>query len=422
MSLLLDALKRAEQEKLAKQGGARPEDGNARRDTEVPPAAAPAAPAPARPASYELQPMAGSPSAPAAPAANSARAEAQAAQNVFNAKERPREDDNGGSKKGILIWSILVIVAIVIAGFGSYVWFQLQTFAPRNVAAALPRPITPAPPAPLPPATPSPSTAPGSTVTTVETLAPTQQPTSAIQPAPGAAAAAAAEPPRKPVLSDRPQDSVAELLRETGVPASSGAPLKLQPSREKPHVVPEVTRGYRELTEGDISGARRSYGAALVSDPTNLDALLGMATLEARGGNRYAAITYYGKALAVDPRNATAQAGLAAMEQDTDTDGIETHLRADLAQNPQSASLRFALGNVYAGQSRWGEAQVEYFEAFRLDPANADFTYNLAVALDHLHQERLAADYYARAIEASHHQATQFDPAVAARRLAQIKG
>ena len=420
MSLLLDALKRAEQEKLAKQGGgARPEDSNARRDTEVP-AAAPASPPAARAGAFELQPIASSTSGPTAPAANSARVEAQ---NVFNAKDPPRAAENNGSKKGILIWSILVIVAIVIAGFGSYVWFQLQTFAPRSpVAAALPRPITPAPRQPPASAAPSPSSAPGSTVTTVETLAPTQQPTSAIQPVPGGAAPVPTETARRPAAGERPSDAMAELLRESSAPASAAAPVKLQQSRETPRVAPEVMRGYRQLGEGDIFGARGSYGAALTSDPTNVDALLGMATIEARGGNRYAAATYYGKALAVDPRNATAQAGLAAMEQETNPDGIESRLRSDLAQNPQSAPLRFALGNLYAAQSRWGEAQAEYFEAFRLDPANADVTYNLAVSLDHLHQERLAAEYYARAIEASRRQATQFDPASAARRLAQIKG
>jgi len=99
-----------------------------------------------------------------------------------------------------------------------------------------------------------------------------------------------------------------------------------------------------------------------------------------------------------------------------------SRLAAGIAQNPQSPQLRFALGNLFASQSRWNEAQVQYFEAYRLDPASADLAYNLAVSLDHLQQPRLAAEYYARAIESARSQAAQFDPAAAARRLAQLRG
>jgi tetratricopeptide (TPR) repeat protein len=141
------------------------------------------------------------------------------------------------------------------------------------------------------------------------------------------------------------------------------------------------------------------------------------------GGNRYAAAALYQRALAVDTRNATAHAGLAALAQGSERpEGLESRLAAGIAQNPQSPQLRFALGNLFASQSRWNEAQLQYFEAYRLDPASADLAFNLAVSLDHLSQPRLAAEYYARAIEAARTQAAQFDPAAAARRLAQLRG
>ncbi len=366
--------------------------------------------------------MSTSPSGASPPAANSSRGEAQAAQNIFNAKDAAADT---GSKKGILIWSGLVILLIVIAGFGSYVWLQMAAFTPRPVAShARPGPLAPlpAPASPLAPAPPGAPQVPG-TAAPVESFVPTQQPTSAIPAPPGSTAAPAPEDAHKaPARGDRAPDAMAALLRESSASGGAAPPVRLAPSRETPRVAPDVSRGYRDLAEGDLAAARRSYGTALLSDPTSLDALLGMATVEARGGNRYAAATYYGKALAVDPRNATAQAGLAALQQDLNPDGLETHVRAQIAQNPQSAPLHFALGNVMAAQSRWNEAQVEYFEAFRLEPASADFAYNLAVSLDHLKQPRLAAEYYARAVEASRSQATQFDPAAAARRLAQIKG
>ena len=134
------------------------------------------------------------------------------------------------------------------------------------------------------------------------------------------------------------------------------------------------------------------------------------------------AASHYRRALDVDPRNATALAGLAAVAEFSRPEGIESQLRADIAASPSSAPLHFTLGNLFALQSRWGEAQVEYFEAYRLEPESADFAYNLAVSLDHMRQPKLAAEYYSRALDGARNQATQFDPQVAARRLAQLKG
>jgi len=414
MSLLLDALKRAEQEKLAKQAGAKPE---AERPQEPAPApvAAPTAAAAARANSLELQPLGSAPpGAAAAPAANSPRADAHAAQNVFAAKAAPAD----ASRKGALLWIGLAALVVIVAALGGYVWFDTQSFTPRLVAGSRPRPnpITPAP---------APASAPSPGATPTAAFVPTQQPSAAIQPsAPSAPTAPAAdEGPRGAASPAHPrvQDEVAALLRESSR-APGEAPVKLSPSREVVRVPAEVARGYRELAAGNVAAARPAYRAALDADPANLDALLGMATIEALGGNRYAAAALYQRALAVDPRNATAQAGLAALDQGERPEGQESRLAAGIAQNPRSPQLRFALGNLFASQSRWNEAQVQYFEAFRLDPTSADLAYNLAVSLDHLHQPRLAAEYYARALESARGEAAQFDPAAAARRLAQLKG
>lgn len=412
MSLLLDALKRAEQEKLAKQGG-KPEGGRADEPAAAPAAAAAAPAAPARPASLELQPVGSAPAgASAATAANSPRAEANAAQNMFSAKAAPADS----SRKGAMLWIGLGVLVVVFAAAGSYVWYATQPVVPRTAASLRrPTPITSLPATTPAPAGPAQSGG----------FVPTQQPAAAIQPQPSAAPApvgAEAPAPPAPASARRSvEDEVAALLRDS-TRAPAAAPVRLVPSREVIHVPADVARGYRELAAGNIEAARPAYRAALAADPANLDALLGMATLEAFGGNRYAAAALYQRALAVDPRNATAQAGLAALDPSDRSDGLESRLAAGIAQDPRSPQLRFALGNLFASQSRWNEAQVQYFEAYRLDPSSADLAYNLAVSLDHLRQSRLAAEFYARALESARGSAAQFDPAAAARRLAQLKG
>jgi Flp pilus assembly protein TadD len=182
----------------------------------------------------------------------------------------------------------------------------------------------------------------------------------------------------------------------------------------------QLAAGYESLRNGDLAAARRGYAAALASQPQSLDAELGLATVEARSGNGSAALARYRKALELDPRNPTALAGLASLADYSQPHALEAELRSDLAVHPQSSALHFTLGNLYASQSRWGEAQAEFFEAHRLEPTSADIVLNLAVSLDHMGRSRLAAEFYARALALSKGQATQFDPAPVARRLAEI--
>jgi Flp pilus assembly protein TadD len=91
-----------------------------------------------------------------------------------------------------------------------------------------------------------------------------------------------------------------------------------------------------------------------------------------------------------------------------------------LADNPAAHVLNFTLGNQFAQQGRWAEAQQEYFKAFSAEPENADFAYNLAVSLDHLRQPKLALDYYRRAVALANARGASFDAAAAQERIAQL--
>ena len=91
-----------------------------------------------------------------------------------------------------------------------------------------------------------------------------------------------------------------------------------------------------------------------------------------------------------------------------------------LAANPAAHALNFTLGNQLAQQNRWAEAQQEYFKAVAAEPDNADFAYNLAVALDHMRQSKLALQYYQRAIALARQRGASFDMAMAESRAAQL--
>jgi tetratricopeptide (TPR) repeat protein len=217
-----------------------------------------------------------------------------------------------------------------------------------------------------------------------------------------------------------PQAAALDLLKDAPAIAPPDSP-RVARTPQAPRVPAQVTAGYEALRNGDFAVARQRYAAAVEADPANLDARLGLATAEARSGNRGAAANHYRKALEIDSSNPTALAGMAALAEASRPESLEARLRTDVARSPQSAPLHFTLGNLYVAQSRWREAQMAYFEAHRLDPANADILYNLAVSLDHLGQRRLAAEYYERALEEARTQAVQFDPAAVQRRLAELR-
>ena len=390
MSLLLDALKRAEQEKLARHGEA---------SNDAPAAQAARASAKGAP-SLELQPVA----SPASLASSAARMDepAHAAQVMFDAKT-PSQDKRG---RGAL-WATIGAIAVVIACAGAYVWYQIRV-------------LSPAPPAPVarrvaPPLLPAASGSPPPVAPIADPTPLVPAVTIAQDPVTPAAPVAATVTPVAPAG----EDAVARLLREAPA-APAAAPLKLARTVERPAIPADVSNGYEALRRGDLGDARKRYDAALVADPMSLDARLGIATVEARSGNRMLAVAQYRRALELDPRNATALAGLASMAEGMSPEAVESQLREDVARFPDSAQLRFALGSHYAGQRRWGEAQAAFFEAYRLDPTGADIVYNLAVSLDHMEQPRLAADFYRRAVEAAGTQTTQFDPAPVRRRIAEL--
>lgn len=412
MSLLLDALKRAEQEKLARQAqGQEPPQA----DTTPAPAAGVAPSEAASRRKLELEahepPVTHAPAAhpPVAPAAAPA-AKREGAKAVFAAKQQEPAVEPSGSKKVVL--AVVAIALVVLAGGSAYVWYEInKTPGPmaRGPVPSAPRPVTPA--APQPAATAPATTAPEAPAVRNEAV----PPVALLKPE-----NPATTPSREKVQPRAAEQLVMNLLKQPA-DAKPAPPLKLSRTIEAPRVSPEVAQGYDALRRGDPAAARKSYEAALAADPANLDAHLGLATAAARSGDRETAAKHYRRALALDPKNPSAVAGLAALADLSRPEGLEEKLRADISRYPQSPALHFTLGNLYASQSRWTEAQAAYFEAYRLDPDSADLAYNLAVSLDQLGQPRLALDFYKRALAASGKQSAQFDKGQVSRRIAEIK-
>lgn len=199
--------------------------------------------------------------------------------------------------------------------------------------------------------------------------------------------------------------------------ARNSSPLRI--TRQQNELVePLLQEAYFAYRNGKLEQAQQLYLAMIRKDMHNYDALLGLAAITLQHGDNVTAAQYYTRVLALDPRNAMANAGLAALSAD---DGAnESHLKLLLRDQNNSAILHFALGNLYARQMRWSEAQQAYSNAYTLDSGNAAFVFNLAVSLDHLGQRDLAALHYQQAVLLDQANNAGLDHAHIAQRLAEL--
>ena len=219
------------------------------------------------------------------------------------------------------------------------------------------------------------------------------------------------------------REALAKSLKEAAVAKEAPTGLKLARSVEPPKLNPELASAYQLLASGNYTAAQKLYTKLVEAEPLNVDAQLGLATAAARGGDRALALQHYRQVLALDPRNGLAMMGIVALNEGGQSTPLEIEMKTMIGRNPDAAPLHFALGNIYANEQRWTEAQQAYFEAFRIDSANPDYLFNLAVSLDQLRQTRLALDYYRKALAIVVSKGGgQFDRTTIAGRIRELSG
>jgi tetratricopeptide (TPR) repeat protein len=237
------------------------------------------------------------------------------------------------------------------------------------------------------------------------------------------APAARTPSPEDPAASEvaaAPASPAAPAAR-TGRAAGPGPlPIRIARTAREDPVQQRVQRGYRAFRDGDLDTAAREYRAALERDTRNRDALLGLGAMAVAGGETARAEAVYLRLLALNPKDRVALAALTALQSAADPVRTESRLKLLLEEDPEAAYLHFALGNAYARQARWPEAQQAYFNAYRVDGENGDYAFNLAVSLDQMGQRKAALDYYRRALDLAAGRQVGFDPAAAQRRVERL--
>ena len=353
--------------------------------------------------------------------APSEAAERKQAQQLFEAKDlevNPRKP----------FYITLGALGVFALGTVVYFWYQLH---PRSAFSAAPAPArtTTAPPLAAAPA-PQPGVPIAATVTPPigTQLAPAPTAPSASATAGGTTQAAAAQAAEPAPVQPRARSTARARPAAPATSADAGAARPGAARREgaititpaKVQINPVLEGAYHAFNAGDLVRAREEYQQVLRNEPDNRDALLGLAAVEMQARHYGAAGSIYTHLLVLDPRDAYAEAAMIGLKGEVDPLSGESRVKNMIAAQPDASFLQFTLGNQYAAQGRWAEAQQAYFRAYAGDPEHPDFAYNLAVSLDKLHQSKPALQYYRRALTLAAGHPASFDRAQVTKRVSQL--
>ena len=341
--------------------------------------------------------------------------ERKQAQQLFEAKEmdvNPRKP----------FYITLAALGVFALGAVGYIWYEMQPKNNYKIPPPSAQPAEPAPAAPPVAAAPSPEpAAPAATTVTPPAGSPTPAPLAAAPSAAPAQAAPAATqvgvaPPARSAAQAR-QATPATATRQQPAPKGEGD-IRVKPAQLKSD--PVLMSAYEAYNAGDMERSQNGYQEVLRTNPDNRDALLGLAAIAMQSQRFEAAERYYARLLELDPRDAHAQAGMIGLKGSIDPVTAESRLKTMIAGQPEAVFLNFTLGNQYAAQGLWAEAQQAYFSAYTGNPEHPDFAYNLAVSLDKLHQSKPALEYYQRALALARKHPATFDSAQVSKRVSQL--
>lgn len=234
-----------------------------------------------------------------------------------------------------------------------------------------------------------------------------------------------ASEPESPASTVNSAAVIVEVV-DTPTPPQPAAPINIVRSNT-PQIDPVVIQAYAAFQSRDYVDARALYQQALRATPNSRDAMLGIAAVAMLQGESTLARNMYTRLLAQDPRDALARTGLLETVPASDPVRTESELRSLFDSHPEVAPLAFALGNLYASQQRWNEAQQAYYDALRAAKAGAagplspDYAFNLAVSLERLNQPQSAYEFYREALQQSAQVQPNFDPRVLRQRVEDLE-
>ena len=170
-----------------------------------------------------------------------------------------------------------------------------------------------------------------------------------------------------------------------------------------------ISEAFKAYQAGDLDSAESLYRNAMQDAPENRDIHLGLAAIAINKGDKESAYGHYLKLLNENPSDAFALSSLISLSNNSEPVKDESIIKTLIHKEGKVPYLYFALGNIYAKQDRWAEAQQAFFDAHSLDSTNPDYVLNLAISLDKMGQYSTALDFYNVAIELAQNSTTKLN-------------
>lgn len=166
----------------------------------------------------------------------------------------------------------------------------------------------------------------------------------------------------------------------------------------------EMALANDHLINGCWQEADRDYQNILTHHPEHRGAQLGVASAAMMQGELHRAAIRLRQILEHHPTDPFALAGLAMLVPATNPERHESGLKQAQESAPEVTELHFVLGNFYANQARWQEAERSYARAIALvslhaAPIAAPYFYNHAIALEYLGDSAASLARYQQALD-----------------------
>jgi len=215
----------------------------------------------------------------------------------------------------------------------------------------------------------------------------------------------------------------ATALKNNNKTSAAASAVSFQKTNKADPVAEKLEEAWAAYEAAQYDRAKTLYKDVLIIEENNRDALLGLGAIAVVEKDNVAARNTYILLLQQDPRDPIAIAAIASLRNsEVSTEADEKYLLNMLQRNPDDAHLNFALGNIYAQQNKWKPAQQSYFNAWQRDNENADYIFNLAVSMDQLGKRKQAADLYRDCLSKSGDGQVVFSREAVQKRITELSG
>lgn len=277
---------------------------------------------------------------------------------------------------------------------------------PRMAAASAPvapAPIVMAPPAVVTPLAPAAAVAELPPVVTTPAEPLTRQSKTILSQIPSKIDTA--KPARSTKLQlDRVSPEVADVLgKDTKEAAYESVGLSIKVRRPGLDTNFELNRAYSALMGGDTDTAIQTYKNILGAQPTNQDALFGLAATYHRLGNLDKARPLYGELLKLNPNHREGLNNFLALISDESPQEALAELERLEQRNPDFSPIPAQQAIVLDKLGYVQESRAKMLRAIDLAPDNLTYKYNLAVMSDRNGNYADAGALYRLLIDASLH-------------------